>query len=322
MLKKPVIVIFLFLVLLISGNTWAHHPTGGAGTEQAGPLKTISATTLERGKWAFALQTEFINFDRFSDTQLREFAENGKDVHSVDSVFHSVFGIGYGITDNFTLSVKGSYELLRNIREVHHEEPVEVHNRGNSKGIGDLTILGQYRFVKIRESNFESSLLFGLRVPTGKTTVKDISGERFETEFQPGTGSWDPLVGIAVTKIFGPFSLDANVLYTFATKGAQDTNLGDIFSYNAAFSYRVLKQRPISWDLIIEANGEWKQKQKINGIKDENSGENIIFISPGMRFSWKQWSAYLSVSFPVVQHLNGIQNKTDSRTIVGISFGL
>jgi len=37
----------------------------------------------------------------------------------------------------------------------------------------------------------------------------------------------DFLAGFAATQRFGNWSLDANVLYVFAGKGAQDTNLGD-----------------------------------------------------------------------------------------------
>ena len=55
-------------------------------------------------------------------------------------------------------------------------------------------------------------------------------GERLETEHQPGTGSWDPLVGFAASKRWGPVSLDGNALYQFSTKGAQDTELGDRLS--------------------------------------------------------------------------------------------
>jgi hypothetical protein len=49
----------------------------------------------------------------------------------------------------------------------------------------------------------------------------------------------------------------------------------------------------VSWDLILEANGEWKEKQEIRGDKDKNSGGNTIFISPGTRVIFgKRASAY------------------------------
>ena len=42
-----------------------------------------------------------------------------------------------------------------------------------------------------------------------------------------------------MTQRFGAWSFDANVLYVLATKGAQQTDLGDRFQYNAAISYRL-----------------------------------------------------------------------------------
>ncbi|MBI5099446.1 MAG: transporter [Nitrospirae bacterium] len=308
--------------MLLSASASAHHPSGGAGLGETGPVRTISASTLQHDKWALALQSEFIDFDAFSDSELKEIAQSGSDVHSVDSIFHTIFSMGYGITDDLTLSLKVPYVVLNNIKEAHKDEPDEVHIHGDSKGIGDLTIFSQYRFLKMYDLNIESSLIFGLRIPFGRTKARDIDGERFETEFQPGSGSWNPLVGLAATKRFEKMSLDADVLYTIATKGAQETDLGDLFNYDLALSYRVFN-RPVVWDLIVEANGEWKQKQKIDGVKDKNSGETVIFLSPAMRFSWsRKWSAYLSAGFPVVQNLNGDQNETNMRALIGISLGL
>jgi len=322
MLSKMGTTIVIFFFLLISTNVYAHHPSGGAGLGETGAVRTVSAATLQQNKWALALQSEFIDFDAFSDRELKEIAQSGSDVHSIDSVFHTIFSIGYGVTDDITVSLKVPYVILNNIKEAHVDEPDEVHIHGDSKGIGDLTIFSQYRFLKMYDMNVESSVIFGLKIPSGRTGAKDIDGERFETEFQPGSGSWNPIFGIAATKRFRQMSLDADLLYTIATEGAQQTDLGDMFNYDIALSYRVFKE-PVVWDLIIEANGEWKQKQKIDGETDENSGETVIFLSPGMRVSLgKKWSVYLSAGFPVVQDLNGNQNDTDMRAVMGLSLGL
>jgi hypothetical protein len=114
-----------------------------------------------------------------------------------------------------------------------------VEDLGNSSGIGDLTLLGQYRFFNNKAAGLEAALLLGVKAPTGKTDNLADTGERLETEFQPGTGSWDGLFGLAVTKRFGAWALDSNVLYVLAGKGAQQTDLGDRFQYNAAISYRL-----------------------------------------------------------------------------------
>jgi hypothetical protein len=322
--RKRTTAIALILFFSCCSISWAHHPSGGSGTGQAGPVTTISASTLQKGKWVFELQTEYVMFDTFSDTKLLGFAEAGNDVHTFDSLFHAFASISYGIKDNLTLSLNLPYVLINNIREVHQDAPDEIHHLGDSQGIGDMTILGYYRFVKRTDIHFESSLLLGMKVPTGNTHKKDVHGERFETEHQPGSGSWDPMIGLAATKRLGSLSMDANMLYIVATKGAQDTDLGDSLNYNAAISYRVPLRKRIFCDLIIEANGEWKQDQKINGAKDKdkNSGGTTVFLSPGLRVSINdRWTAYLSIGVPVIQDLNGIQTDTSVRTITGISIG-
>ncbi|HWR59668.1 MAG TPA: hypothetical protein VN328_12345, partial [Thermodesulfovibrionales bacterium] len=163
MLKKVMIISGIFFFLLSFGIAWAHHPAGSAGLGQAGPIITIPASTLQKGRIGLGLQTEFINFDAFSDNELSRFAESDSHAHSLDSVFHGVLTIGYGISDDFSLSLRISYEHLSNIREGHHHEGegVEIHERGDSKGIGDLVLFGRYRFVKNVQDDFESTLLFG-----------------------------------------------------------------------------------------------------------------------------------------------------------------
>jgi hypothetical protein len=312
------IVIFMFA---LCGNAWAHHPTGVSGPGHSGPLRTLSAISIDQGRLPVEVDTEFIDVDSFSDQQLLRFAEEGKNVHSVDSILRSSLGVGYGVTNDLSIGLRIPYVRFNNIREAHADEPGEVHIHGDSNGIGDMTLLGQYTFLKMTESRPAMAVFFGVKIPTGETNVKDIGGQRLDTEFQPGSGSWDPIIGTAITKTFGPLQLDVSFLYTLSTRGAQETRLGDSFQYNAAASYRTFRSHGFSGDLILEANGEWRQRQKTAGITDENSGENVIFISPGMRLSWKQWSAYVSVGLPIVQDLKGIQNKTNTKTLFGVTVG-
>lgn len=313
-------IVISFLFLLIAAESQAHHPSAASGTGQSGPIRTVSAETLPQGNWSISIRTEYIALDRFTDDELMAHAASGTDVHSIDSTLHLAAGLGYGVTDDLTLSLSIPYIYLDNIRESHSDEPGEVHLHGDSDGIGDLTLTGQYRFLNNREQGIQSSLILGLKTPTGKTTKKDIEGVRFETEFQPGSGSWDPIAGLSLNKRLSSFSLDADVLYSFATEGAQDVNLGDKLNYDLALSYRLPAEK-ISWDLIVELNGEWKEKEETGGQKDPNSGGSSLFLSPGVRVTGEAgWSAFLSLGFPVIQELNGVQNDVTTRTTFGISY--
>lgn len=313
--------IALTVVLFLQSEAGAHHAAVGMATGEAGPIKTISASTMKQGSFGFDVQAEYIDLKRFSDAELLRFAEAGADTHSIDSVRHLFLSFGYGLTNDLTLGLKLPYVSLRNIRASHAETPDELHNHGNSSGIGDLSVVARYRFIKDSNTGFGSSVIGGIKAPTGKTTVNDSEGERLEAEHQPGSGSWDPIIGLAATKRIGDISLDANILYILSTKGSQETDLGDTLNLNAAVSWRAVK-KDVAVDLVLEANGQWKQKLKIGGVKDPNSGETVLFLSPGLRLGFKNnMMAYISAGFPVVQDLNGIQTKTRTRTLFGFGMG-
>ena len=50
-----------------------------------------------------------------------------------------------------------------------------------------------------------------------------------------------------------------------------------------------------SLDLVLELNGEWHGHEVEGGVKDANSGGNVIYLSPGLRISMDKWSAFASV---------------------------
>ena len=103
-----------------------------------------------------------------------------------------------------------------------------------------MTVLGQYRFLNNAATGTQAAILFGLKVPSGRTGLVDLFGELFEAEFQPGSGSWDGLFGAAFSQQLNPaWSLHANVLGIVNGTGTQDTYLGNRFLYNAALAYRV-----------------------------------------------------------------------------------
>lgn len=343
--------------LLLAQPTLAHHPTAVSGTGGAGPINTISATTLDKGQSAFGAVYEFIHFGGLSDAALAAGAAlSGSHDHSITSIESVALAYAYGVTNDLTVSLRLPWIRRTGIREAEIEdpaEPPEFFNRGDASGIGDLTLLGQYRFYNNRSTRTEAALLLGIKAPTGVTDRLNNQGEPFEAEFQPGSGSWDGLFGLAYTRRFGAWSFDASALYMLVTTGVQDTDLGDRFLYNAAISYRLTPGASAAlpmklgalpdpmWhggpgahqqsephqdasagpalDLVLELNGEWHAKEVQSGVKDPNSGGNTLYLTPGLRFSKDNWSSYLSVGFPIVNDLNGIQSEPDIRVVTGVS---
>jgi hypothetical protein len=345
-------------VLAFMPSAIAHHPSGVASTGGGGPIATISASTLEAGQSAAGVFFEMVRIDAFSDIELKTSAGQHIHAHSLDAILAPTLVYAYGLTSDLTLSARLPVVIRQDIREGQHSHGPAgntIDERGDSAGVGDLTMLGQYRFLHDRASRTEAAVLLGLKAPTGRTDVDDRFGERFETEFQPGSGSWDGLAGLALTQRLGAWSFDASVLYQLAGKGTQDTVLGDRLLYNAAVTYRATSaplaaagymglgalpepmyhggpmsgrrhrhhEQPAhsapSLDLVLELNGEWHDHQVIAGARDPNSGGNVVYLSPGLRLAFDKWSAFASVGIPVVNQVNGVQAEPDWRLLTGVA---
>ncbi len=373
-LKRPAAGIFSSMMLFLAAPAEAHHPGGGGNTGSGGAINTISADTLAEGMFAASIRYEFIRLGQLSDADLIAAANRGTHAHSIRSIDSLSLSVAYGITNDLTLAVRASGVRRSDIREAHedmlsgghmgimnsHEmsslmSADGINRRGNSAGFGDVTMLGQYRFHSNAQTGTSAAVLFGFKAPTGNTSQRDAYGQLFQAEFQPGSGSWDGLIGAAFTKRTGRWAFDVSGLYYLINNGTQNTNLGDRFLFGTAVSYRLvgpvgsakeielheycmqprnqlqehclyhanhdhsdMKKTPYTLDLVLELNGEWHDKQRIGGIPDPNSGGTTVYLSPGVRIGFDRFSSFVSFGVPVVNQHNGVQSKPDYRILTGI----
>lgn len=174
------------------------------------------------------MRVEVLKFRAFSDAELLQFAQQGTDAHGVDNLLTPSLNAGYGFTNDFTVGLRLPYVLRTDIREGYVEGgDIGIDARGDSGGVGDLTSLGQYRFLNDHAWNFESAILTGVKIPTGSTGVKDRSGSSFEAEHQPGSGSY--------------------------RSGSGEHNHASLENTD---------HQHLAWDLILELNGEWRKNRE------------------------------------------------------------
>ncbi|MDD5579824.1 MAG: transporter [Methylobacter sp.] len=325
--KLPLTIVLLTGFALYSAGVSADHGSLGFGIGTASPIITQTGVTLPVGMWAGGLITQFTSFNSASDQKLLDLKNNAiddahGDVHSVNTLLIPSVFAAYGITDDLTLGMRIPYVLRSGIRSPN-EDGDAINKQGDPSGFGDVSVFGQYRFFHSADNLNHASLVVALKTPTGATAVQDNQGNTFETHHQPGGGAWSPSAGLSFTRAMGSFSFDTSVLYTVATKGAQKTDLGDIFGYNFAISYAFgaparnaffSSSNNAPWTAILELNGEWQGYQKADGLKDPNSGGHTVFISPGVRYSGgKSWNTALSIGAPIVTDHNGFQTDPDYR---------
>ena len=323
-----------------AGSAVADHPSLSFGGAASGPIITPTPFTLPAGEWSAGVRFEYLDLEEIPDDRLIQLSEAHEHVHSVKTIRAGHLSVSYGVSDSFTVGVSLPYVERTSIREGahHHGAPDTVDELGDSAGLGDLKLHGLYRITD--RGNASTSALFGVEAPTGKDDEVARNGERFDAHLQPGSGSWDPFVGLVHSRPVGTGTLYGSVLYTVGTEGTRNTDFGDAVHYNLAFTMPLRRDTGrhdhlthddethsagdlIRWDLVLELNGEWRDKDEEDGTVDEHTGGNLLYVSPGLRVTFgKSLSAGLSVGIPVVEDLNGIQSEPNFRIIgsVGASF--
>jgi len=329
-----------FALALGTNEARAHCPAFGGGIGIAGPITTFSAATLPEGKGVLGVRAEYTRFDPLAAEELSQIVADGQTGHSLKSQVVYSLGGAYGISDDLTVGVSLPYLQRDGITAVHFDRDSGMsmqHDIGDSNGQGDLTLYGEYRVVRKLYEGIDLSLIAGLKTPTG-VTDNTSNYQRIETEHQPGSGSWDPIVGIALSKRIERLSLHASGLYTITTQGSQSTGLGNRAQASVAAAYRFggkenygecdaiyeyfypeSRDRWLS-DLVLELNGQWQDKMQVKGFPDASTGGTVLYLSPGGRVSFDgRYSASLSVGIPVYQQLHGNQSEVDYRVVTGLA---
>jgi hypothetical protein len=328
----------MFGIVALSAQPALADHVGPSGVGTSG-LAVFGPDTLDEGHWAAGLRLLYTKPEQRSDLELEALAAQGIDAHNTNYNFNGSIGLAYGITHELSVSAELPYVRRDDLRVA---EDGEVSQLGSVSGIGDLSLLAKYRLTHGGSSGF--ALIAGIKMPTGSTSRRGANGERLETEHQPGSGSWDPVVGASTATSFGTLRLTASALFQISTMGAQDTRLGNRLQAGIALSHRFgggaqehyeavrnhhhgdeLDEHSgepphSSWDTFVELGGEWEGRQKIGDEVERESGGKWAYIAPGVRFNSREgWSAGAAFALPVWQQIRA--SHPDNRYRFMLSLG-
>lgn len=310
-------------LVALASPALADH-TGPSGLGSGSGLDVFSPDTLDEGHAAVGSRLLYTRPDKRSDAKLEALALQGIDAHNTDYNLSASLSAAYGITHELTLSAELPYVRRDHLREGELTRGTPTVDRiGTVAGIGDANVLAKYRLTGERGLRF--AIVGGLKLPTGGTHRQAPSGERLETEHQPGTGSWDPIVGASAAVKAGLAQLTASALYQFSTTGAQRTRLGDRLQGGVSVSHHFGPLPAVedeehehehehharehaaghdSWDAFVELVGEWEGRQTIAGEVEAASGGTWVYAAPGARFnSAAGWSFGGAVAVPLWQRI-------------------
>lgn len=178
-------------------------------------------------------------------------------------------------------------------------------------GLGDLIATGRYTVSGVTFS-------LGEKLPTGRTHAHNAD-EQAEVTIQPGTGSYDTILGLGYARALFGVPAFVGGTYRVNTAGSRGYRFANELLLNAGFSYPVVSRL----DLLGQANLRAKGKDAAGQTQEDTSftGGLWVYLSPGARVKLADsLSAYGYVQLPVYQYVNREQLVSSWNLLSGLSF--
>ncbi len=230
----------------------------------------------------------------------------------------------YGITERLSINALMNW--------VHHKRTVtSAYSDGSStkvSGFGDAILLGQYKLIKFNEASIY--LTGGIKIPTGKSDVKDENGILMAADLQPGTGSWDMIAGAGFVKshfIRPGMSFTSTFIsklntYSERYNGQQNYKYGNDFQFLLGITDSFfMKSMLLNPGLLVRF---WHTTpDKIEDSLFPNTGGTWIYLAPSVNFQFTDMiSIFGSTEIPVYQKLTGSQLSTTIRFALGFQLNI
>jgi hypothetical protein len=205
---------------------------------------------------------------------------------------------------------------------IHNHHARALPEAWDFRAAGDLRVLARYRAWSTESRDPPAAgaagIHFGLKLPTGRSNVRNGEGELAERSLQPGTGTTDALLGAYVTH-----NLPLQDLSWFAQGMLQ-------LPLNAREGYRPGKRVTLDAGLRYDATERWSLLLQVNtvlrgrdrGVEAEplDTGGTSVWIAPGASFAATQdLRLYGFLQLPLLQHVNGVQIIATKAVVLGIN---
>ncbi len=182
-----------------------------------------------------------------------------------------------------------------------------------NSGLGDLFMLAKYRAYRLNKPDYTIGIAptLGLELPSGDKT--------FTSE------TWDLNAGLYMSWRQGPWNADSNISYmwnAFAGSGKNGIEPGDEFSLDLAFAYQfsIGNKARASLAPVLELNYVYILADQQDGQDISNTGETVLHLSPGIKFTTSSLILEALLQSPVRQHQKGSQLERDLGIIIGVRF--
>jgi hypothetical protein len=206
----------------------------------------------------------------------------------------------YGITDELAAYLRVPFT------------PANTQGDQSSFGIEDIILQFEYAYYTYNTRCYTNlgTIVTAIYYPTG------------DAHKNPPTGFGAPAFFIG-----GTFSHESIWRYFFFCPGAlfptenHGTKYGDQYLYEFGYEhiiYTIKDCMIFAW--MVEFDGTYSKKDRIHFKINPDSGGNVILLTPSLWFSTKRWIFQGGISLPIIQKLNGHQQKIGGAFLFSIGW--
>ena len=199
---------------------------------------------------------------------------------------------------------------------LHNHAGGQIEERWDFREVGDLRMTGRYQ-QPVGSGSSTAGVIFGLKLPTGRTGIANDDGDLAERSLQPGTGTTDAIVGG-----FFHHQLSDTGSWFAQAQLQHPLNRHDGFEPGAQLTLDLGYARRLGekFSGLLQLNAVVKRRDRGDQAEPEDSGSRSLFLSPGVSYDLSERiRVYAFYQQPLHQSVNGVQLTARGAIAVGLA---
>lgn len=263
-----------------------------------------------------------LNYD-FNNLNTLNAGTNELDDDSRQRITNSILlNFGYAFTDR--LSVETLFTWVNQTRTISQ---FGNENFTETSGIGDAVFLAKYSIPDFLGKQTLLNLGVGTKVPLGKSDILTEQGIQLTADLQPGSGAWDGLGWLSVSKGLG-FRPSATISgsLTYRLTGVNESYLNNTATYEFGNEIQTnlgYTDQFLLFNTIFNPGLVFKYRKafedRIDDVEIPNTGGEWVFVRPemGVQIS-SQMGLLARIELPLYSNVVGTQLTPTSRFTIGM----
>jgi hypothetical protein len=180
-------------------------------------------------------------------------------------------------------------------------------NHGSETGIGDVSLIGNFRLYEMLTEKFTFSwtALGGVKFPTGDSAHLNPQEEDFAPgigghDLTLGSGSFDGLVGTGFFARWKRLFMTGAMQYAIRSEGDFSYQFANDWIWFGGPGVYLLLGHENTLSLQAVVSGESKGQDTIAGVPTDDTAITAVYLGPQINFTWSsKLSAQVSADLPV-----------------------